>query len=188
MSESLLKKEFRENDIQRVRNLVTGKYGNSTQVLVGHEQTYTDHKEGEVWIENGKKWTIEDGIKISVSKLGRARHLNKVPLSCPKCGKPMDSRLDRKFYPLYGTCYECVVKFEDELKRAGLYKAYEQQVLQGNIEGFVEELKERLKQYSTATTVETMAENGDVETWGGLSQRVVDSLTEWTDILLDKLE
>lgn len=185
MSESLLKREFQEKDIQRARNILTGNYGNSTQVLVGYEQSGREHKEGDVWQQDGKTWTIEDGIKVSVSKLSRARYLSKIPLVCPKCGKPLGGKLDTKFYPLYGMCYDCVVRFEDDLKRAGLYKAYEQQVVRGNIESFVEELKDRLNQYSTAT-VETVAENGDVESWGRLNEEVLNSLNEWTDILLDK--
>ena len=28
-----------------------------------------DHKEGDVWEENGKQWTIKNGIKMTISKL-----------------------------------------------------------------------------------------------------------------------
>ena len=38
MSESLLKREFKQQDIQRARNLITGKYGDSTQTVVGSSQ------------------------------------------------------------------------------------------------------------------------------------------------------
>lgn len=184
MSESLLKKEFREQDIQRARNLIQGRYGDSTQVVVGREQQSVNHREGETWEEAGKVWTVKDGIRVSVSKLRRARQSVKMPLVCPKCGKPLSTKLDKKFYPLYHMCYDCVVRFEDDLKRAGKYKQYEQSVLRGNIESFAEDLQERLKQYTSDENV-TLSENGDKESWGRLSNDVIDSLNEWVDILLD---
>jgi len=35
MSDTVLKKEFREKDVQRLRNLVTKKYGDKTSVSIG---------------------------------------------------------------------------------------------------------------------------------------------------------
>jgi hypothetical protein len=36
MSESVLKKEFKEKDVQRLRNLVQGKYGEKTSTSIGY--------------------------------------------------------------------------------------------------------------------------------------------------------
>ena len=111
MTESLLNKEFQEKDVQRARNLITGNYGGSTQTIVGYTKQDTEHKEGDVWEEGGKTWTIEDGVRISVSKLQKARDLAMVPLTCPKCGKPLTMRWDKKMYKIHHICGDCVAKF-----------------------------------------------------------------------------
>lgn len=186
--ESLLKKSFTEKDIQRARNLITGQYGNSTQTQVGYSKVEEEHKEGDIWTDGDKTWTIEDGLKVSVSKLQRARDLAMIPLSCPKCGKAMNTRLDKKMFPIHHMCFECVTKMEDELKRAGLYKAYEQEMMRGNIEGFAKDLHERLKSLAEAGDVGVVNGEGDIEDWGRVSDEVLDSLNEWVDILLDKVK
>ena len=66
MKESVLKKEFSEKDIQRVRNLVKGKDGEKTQTSVGYSKKYIHRNEGEIWEEDGRKWTIKDGIKQNI--------------------------------------------------------------------------------------------------------------------------
>lgn len=63
MSESLLKKAWEEQDIRRVRNLIKGDYGAATRDQIGYSRKEEFHKEGDVWEENGKQWTIENGLK-----------------------------------------------------------------------------------------------------------------------------
>ena len=46
--QSVLKKQFREEDIQRVRNLVTGKYGSKINQSVGYKKPDIIRKDGEV--------------------------------------------------------------------------------------------------------------------------------------------
>lgn len=67
----MLNKEFQKKDVQRLRNLVQGKYGDKTTVGVGYSKKYINHEEGDVWEENGRQWTIKNGIKQNV-KIGRA--------------------------------------------------------------------------------------------------------------------
>lgn len=186
--ESLLKKEFREKDLQRARNLITGKYSDSTQTLVGFTgRPEEEHKEGEVWTDStGKSWTIEDGIRVSVSKLQRARTLAKIPLACPKCGKAMNTRLDKKMYPIHKMCFDCVTKLEDDLRRAGLYKQYEESMLAGNIKGFVSDLLARLDFMKANTKVGILAGEGTVENWGKVPDYVITSLEDWCKVLRDR--
>ena len=59
MSESgQLKKEFGQRDVQRMRNIVTGRAGDRTTILTGYEKSRQDYKEGDVWEDSGKMWTI----------------------------------------------------------------------------------------------------------------------------------
>ena len=53
MSESLLKKEFKGADLQRLRNLVQGKTGDKTTVSVGYTKDKKDYVEGDIWEEDG---------------------------------------------------------------------------------------------------------------------------------------
>jgi len=187
MSESLLKKEFQKSDIQRCRNLITGKYGNSTQTVVGYEKSESFHKEGDTWEEDGKVWTIKNGLKRSIPKLSKAKQYCQVPLTCPHCGKAMNTRLDKKLYPIHGICAECVIRMEDDLKRAGLYKQYEDQLILGNVNSFVQELEDRIKAAASDTDTKIATEDGLVEDWGKMSSDLVESLKEWKDMLCEKL-
>jgi len=63
MEKSVLKKEFGKKDVQRMRNIITGNTGAATQTLAGWESKRIDHKEGDVWEEEGRTWTIKNGIK-----------------------------------------------------------------------------------------------------------------------------
>ena len=187
MSESLLKKEWREEDIKRVRNLITGYYGNSTKDIVGYTHKEESHKEGDVWTDlSGKTWTIKDGLKQSVSKLSEVRAALKMPLTCPKCGKAMNTALDKKMYPIHGFCFDCVCKMEDDLKRAGLYKQYEKELVGGNIQNFVQELKDRIRHISGAK-VDYTTDLGEVEDWGDVSDDLVKSLDQWANLLTEAL-
>ena len=65
-----LKKEFSPEDLQRARNIITGQTGNRTKVQSGYEKKQIEYKEGDVWEENGKKWTIKDGLnKLLLNKI-----------------------------------------------------------------------------------------------------------------------
>jgi len=73
MKESMLQKEFKDRDVQRMRNLITKDYTAKTTTQVGYTKTQIDHKEGDIWEEKGKTWTIRDGIKENVTKLDKKK-------------------------------------------------------------------------------------------------------------------
>ena len=59
-NDSVLKKEFKKSDVERVRNLVRKDYTSSTKQQTGYKKSIKRYKEGEVWNENGKQWTIKN--------------------------------------------------------------------------------------------------------------------------------
>lgn len=166
--ESTLKKVFQEKDIQRARNLVKGQYGASTQTLTGYNVSQTKHKEGEVWEEGGKNWTIEDGIRVSVPK----QRLAKQPLiqTCSACGKPINHYLDKKVFGFHGLCYDCVTKLEDQLIREGRYEEYEKAIIEGSVRSFVKDLLSSIATMKEDTNNKIVTEEGDVEEWGETSE------------------
>ena len=74
MNESVLKKEFRERDVQRLRNIITKKYGDATGVQVGYEKQTEDRLEGDVWEE--KRDCILDEYKKIYDDAMREFQLN----------------------------------------------------------------------------------------------------------------
>jgi len=97
-------------------------------------------QEGDVWVDiNGKKWTIKNGIRQTVTKLDDA----KTPHWCPKCSKPMNHRFDIKFWRIRGHCYDCNIKFESELRRQGKWEEYERKIMLRN---YVAEVKDKISE------------------------------------------
>ena len=170
--ESLLKKEFKESDLQRARNLVNKDFTSKTKSQTGYQKTYDFHEEGDIWEENGKTWTIKNGLKQNITKLDSAKKAARIPLSCPKCGGPLRHRLAKKMYNIHGFCFDpCTVEYEASLRKAGLYEQYEKRMMQNNMEGFVKDLEQwMLDQVNTIDTFVT--EQGEVEDWKNNRQRV----------------
>ena len=76
----MLKKEFKRKDVQRARNLIQGKTGASTGIQIGYNKKEEEYKEGDVWTEGRKTWTIKNGIKQTISKLDNIKKEVFMPL------------------------------------------------------------------------------------------------------------
>jgi hypothetical protein len=50
-NDSVLKKEFKQNDVQRLRNLIQGKHGDRTSMGTGYNKAREFHYEGDIWEE-----------------------------------------------------------------------------------------------------------------------------------------
>ena len=48
MSDNMLKREFKERDVQRMRNIIKKDYTAKTVTQVGYTKAQTEHKEGDV--------------------------------------------------------------------------------------------------------------------------------------------
>ena len=163
--ESLLKKEFKERDIQRVRNIVNKDFTAKTKSQTGYQKTFTKRVEGDIWEESGKTWTIKNGIKQNITKLDNAKKIARVPLTCPNCGGPMKHHLAKKMYKIHGFCFDpCTVKMETDLIKAGLYEQYEKQMIQGNMKEFTKMLEGWVEAEVNAKNT-FVTEQGDVEDW-----------------------
>lgn len=165
--ESTLKKEFSKRDVQRMRNLITGKSGDRTQVQAGYERKQQDYKEGDVWEEDGKKWTIKNGVKQSITKLDKFKHLISLPLTCPSCKKPMKADdINKKMYSIHKMCLGCVVEMETKLKAEGKYEDYEKNILNSNKNASLEDFEKALDAWLEEKDT-FVSEQGDIENWSG---------------------
>lgn len=174
--ESLLKKEFNQSDVQRVRNIVNKDFTSKTKAQAGYKKSSERHKEGDIWEESGKTWTIKNGLKQNITKLDAAKKAVRLPIACPKCKSRMKKRLDSKMFKIHGFCFDCVIEYEASLRKAGLYEEYEKKMMSGNIEEFIKEMEVWVTE-SLDTNISMVTEQGDKEDWGALSKEYKEKIT-----------
>lgn len=185
--ENNLKKEFAQRDVQRMRNIITGNTGDRTQIQTGYEKSSSVHKEGDIWEENGKKWTIKDGIKQNITKLDSVKNLVIMPLSCPCCGQVMKPDMyNKKMWGIHGKCFNCVVKSESEIKRTGQWDEYVSSIMNKNKNAELDDLEKYLDEWVDQTD-SFVSETGEVEKWGGgdkisIYKRVKERIAELKEV------
>jgi hypothetical protein len=137
-----MKKYIPEHKVQRMRNLVTKKFGDKTKIQIGYGKKEGPHKEGDVWEERGRLWTIKNGITQTVTKLDEVRKSVIMPLICPKCNdKVMKGHIDKMFWKLYGECSDCKISYETHLKAVGKYEEYEKSEMKKNLSTYLKDIK-----------------------------------------------
>ena len=190
--ENNLKKEFDSKAVNRARNLVNKDYNKRTTVGTGYDKKREKHSEGDIWEEDGRTWTIKNGVKQNATRLDSAKKLAQVPLTCPKCGGSMNHWLAKKMYHINGFCFDpCTVELEAELRNAGLYEQYEKAVMLGNVEAWAEGLKQWVdSQFSD--TYNHVTEDGEMEEWKTNAklqkQQTLERLTDYANQLREHLK
>ena len=189
-NESLLKKEFKQSDVQRARNLVNKDFTAKTKLQTGYKKSFGYHKEGDIWEESGKTWTIKNGIKQNITKLDKAKKATRIPLTCPKCGGSMKHHLAKKMYKIHGFCFDpCTVEMEADLRRAGLYEQYEKRMMSGNMKAFADDIESWVTE-TISTSSNFVTEDGTIETWGGMSsskvQEILKGMKEYVEYIREK--
>jgi len=176
--ETQLQKQFKEADISRIRNIIEGRYGEKTKTQVGFSQKKEEHKEGDIWEENEKTWTIKSGIKQTITKLDSIKELIKFPLKCPCCSKAMKpNQYNKKMYAIHGKCFDCVLEMETKLKLEGKFEEYEKQLLNQNRLSHLDEFETAIDEYVKSTSESFITEDGKKERW--LNSNVIDY--EWVE-------
>ena len=163
----MLKKEFKRKDVDRARNLLMGKSGASSETQVGYKKKRIEYKEGDVWKENGKTWTIKDGIKQTISKLDAIKKEVFMPLCCPKCGKVMKKRLDKPNYKVHKMCFDCVVDYEHKLRIRGEYDDYIKKLKLKNRLTRIDEMEGMFLELANQSNNGFVSEHGEIERWKG---------------------
>ena len=187
----MLKKEFKRKDVQRARNLITGKTGASTGTQIGYNKKTEDYKEGDVWTEGRKTWTIKNGIKQTVSKLDVIKKEVFMPLSCPCCGKIMKKRLDKPNYKIHKKCYDCVINFEGKLKhKPGRYEKYLKELELKNNLTIIDQTEAQLLDIINTSNSGYVSEDGVIEKWvGGINkQKWTKDITKYAAQVREKFE
>jgi hypothetical protein len=183
----MLNKEFKRKDVERMRNLIKGKTGESAELQVGYKAKKEDHKEGDIWEEGGKKWTIKDGIKQTYTKLDKIKKEAILPLFCPNCNSLMKNRFDSKMYKLHKKCLDCVIEMEHKLRIEGKYDEYEKNMIASNAKDYVNHLESYLMEALNTSNNQYISERGELERWKGgvdkekLTTEIKQAISEFKD-------
>ena len=170
----MLKKEFKRKDVDRMRNLITGNVNDSSETQIGYTKKIVERKEGDVWKENHKTWTIKNGIKQTISKLDKLKKEIFIPLCCPICNKVMKHHLDKSNYKIHKTCHSCVVKFEHKLRINEKYEDYIKELKIKNSLTNLNEIESYLLDAINTSNSSFVSEDGVIERWkGGIDKNLL---------------
>ena len=190
----MLKKEFKRKDVDRMRNLITGNVNDSSETQIGYTKKVVERKEGDVWEENHKTWTIKNGIKQTISKLDKLKKEIFIPLCCPKCNKVMKHHLDKSNYKIHKTCHSCVVKFEHKLRINEKYEDYIKELKIKNSLTNLNEIESYLLDAINTSNSSFVSEDGVIERWKGginknkLKEEITQAAKNRRQILKDQLK
>ena len=186
--ESVLKRQFQEKDVQRLRNLVQGKHGSKTTEGIGYTKKQEFYKEGDVWTELGREWTIKDGIKQNVTKLDKAKELA-MPMFCPTCKKVMKHKFDQMFWNNHRKCYGCIIELETQLRAKGLWEEYQTQINNSDIDNFIKDYKLWTEEMLTESNQGFVSEEGEIQNWkGGVNKDLMKQSLDETIKYLESLK
>ena len=166
-NDNVLKKEFSKKDVERARNLITGNTNSRTSQGVGYTKKYEYRAEGDTWEEDGRKWTIKNGIKQNITKMDKFKKMGKTPLFCPECGTLMKKHLDKKVFPAYQKCFDCVVDYEAQLQKEGKLEEFHQGLRNQHIDNAINDFRKFMVDAMNESNQNYVTEAGDVENWKG---------------------
>jgi len=189
----MLQREFKGKDVQRMRNIITKDYNAKTTTQIGYSKAQVDHKEGDIWDENGKQWTIKNGIKQTVTRFDKLKESILLPLTCPKCSGAMkNNHLNKKMWPIHKMCFDCVIDMETKLKHEGKYEKYSRNLIKGGVKVHIKDLEDALLELALDESNEGfVTEAGDIEKWAGKGidkQKIVQDLQEYIQKLKDHVK
>ena len=79
----------------------------------------------------------------------------------------MKKRIDKQFYNIHKTCFDCVVDFEAELKKQGKWEKYQKDIKNNELDNKIIEFKAWVKDKMSESNNSFISEAGDVEKWNG---------------------
>jgi transcription elongation factor Elf1 len=182
--DNVLKKQFNKKDVTRVRNVMSGKANERTTEGVGYTKQQIYRQEGDVWTEEGRQWTIKDGLRQNITRLDKAKE-TLMPLFCPSCNHVMKERLDSPVYKFFRRCFNCQAKFEMDLRVTGLFEDYKRELDNSTIDKMVKGMEEYLEEALTESNQGFVSEAGEVQNWkGGINKELASkSLNETIEYL-----
>jgi hypothetical protein len=190
MNDSMMQRQFKERDVQRMRNIITKKTGDKTGVQVGYTTGYVERKEGDIWEQDGKQWTIKNGLKQTVTRFDNVKRKIVTPLTCPNCKKPMiKGQSDKYMYSIHQMCLDCVIDHEAQLKKDGKFDEYQLSIIRQGARVHIKEMEDVLLELLMEQSNDSfVTEDGDIEIWKGKDggkQQLIQEIQEYIQKLKD---
>ena len=83
----------------------------------------------------------------------------------------MNKNLDKKVFPAYQKCFDCIIDYEAELQKQGKSEEYFKGLRNQHIQNAINEYKAFMGDKMKESNANYVTEAGDVENWrGGLSK------------------
>ena len=149
------------------------------------DQNQAEHIEGSIWEEGGKKWTIKNGIRKTVSRYSEIRNICMLPYVCPRCGNALhDNDYNRKVYSILGICYDCFLLEETNHIINKTHDENQKEIIHKNKVSWFNQVESELKDYlDNIDSDQFITEDGQIEDWSKqnsdqLKQAVTDKLME----------
>ena len=101
-----------EDNLRRIQDVLDDKHDGTIQS--GYTPENITHNIGDIWTDSdGVKWEQKAGYRVKVSNTGNIGIFDK---QCKDCDKPCTKSFDVDTYNRMDRCYNCQVKFEEDLK------------------------------------------------------------------------
>ena len=174
-------------NIKAIKEMLSGTHKTQTKIQMGYTGERVNREEGDIWEENGKKWTIKNGIKKSVNKLGNYMDQfdfsNCYQDSCNITQYNMTD-LDKKMSSFHGMCFNCATKMKTKMMLDGTWEAYEQERVKKNAIAWLNDAENDVLEIKKAMTkTEFVNSNGSVEKWSldKKEEKIIDEIdTQWS--------
>lgn len=155
-----------KQNLKRVKNILSGDYTGKISTSIGYQKTNEKHIEGDIWEEEGKTWTIKNGIKRTLTKLDSVRKTVRMPLTCPNCNNIMRSKQDKKSWHIKGICFNCLIQEDTNKIIKGTFKEYEKETIIKNMKSYISHVGDYFDDYiDNLDEQHFITEQGDVEKW-----------------------
>jgi hypothetical protein len=158
--------------IGRSRKLFEGGELPKVHGYEGEVEELVIRQPGEVWTDkDGKEWKqVGSNSKVRTETIMDTvrKSLREAP-NCPKklCTVDPTKNLDKRMLAMKGMCFDCVQEYEQKLKEAGTYEAYEKKTMLENEKSFLTETRIRLVESKEHITKDSdfLNEDGSIERW-----------------------
>lgn len=157
------------SNIDRIKNILAGKHTEKSKSSVGYRKHRVKHKEGDVWEDQGKTWTVINGITQTMTSLDEARAALHIPWTCPQCNKPLKHLLDKRAWKTTKKCFDCVTYDESLMELNGTFDEYKKATYKENALAWLNEKREQFELFinDTDTLRGFVTQNGEIENWTG---------------------
>ena len=87
----------------------------------------------------------------------------------------MKKHLDKKVFPAYQKCFDCIIDYEAELSKHGKSEDYRKDLNNQHVQQTINEYKSFMQNKIEETNSNFVTEAGDVENWnGGISKEKIE--------------